>query len=195
MARSLRGAGLVVPTGCQVLRAQIRIRIDQPMKSILPLLVGTALCAGVAHAVTFEYTATLSGAAENPPNAGTGTGVGLFTLDGTTFTYDVSYSGLTAAPSAAHIHGPAGVEANAGVVFGILADGTLTASSGRYFGTAELTPTQVTQLNDGLWYVNIHNANFPGGAVRGQVTVVPEPSTMVLAVLGAGGLLWLRRRS
>ncbi len=165
------------------------------MKSILPLIVGTALCAGVAHAVTFEYTASLSGAAEVPANAGTGTGVGMFTLDGTTFTYDVSYSGLTATPSAAHIHGPAAVGVNAGVVFAILADGTLTAASGRYFGTAELTPTQVTQLNDGLWYVNIHSASFPGGEIRGQVTAVPEPSTVVLAVLGTGGLLWLRRRS
>jgi hypothetical protein len=164
------------------------------MKSILPLLVGTALCAGMAHAVTFEYTASLDGAAEVPPNAGTGTGVGVFTLDGTTFTYDVSYSGLTGTPMAAHVHGPAAVGANAGVVFGIVADGTLTASSGRYFGTANLTPTQIDQLNDGLWYVNIHSAAFPGGEIRGQVTAVPEPSTALLAVLGVGGLLWLRRR-
>jgi hypothetical protein len=161
------------------------------MKNLFALV---CLCVGTAQAVDFQYTATLNGAAENPPNAATGTGVGLFTLDGSLFTYDVSYSGLTGTPTAAHIHGPALPSANAGVVFGINPDGSLTAAAGRYFGTANLTAPQIEALNDGLWYVNIHSASFPGGEIRGQVTVVPEPSTVVLGVLGTGGLLLLRRR-
>ena len=52
-------------------------------------------------------------------------------------------------------------------------------------------------LIDGDWYVNVHTANFGGGEIRGQVNVsrVPEPSTMVLSVLGLLSLLGIRRRT
>jgi hypothetical protein len=32
-----------------------------------------------------------------------------------------------------------------------------------------LTPQQVSQLKAGLFYIDIHTADFPGGEVRGQI--------------------------
>ena len=59
-----------------------------------------------------------------------------------------------------------------------------------------ITAAQVSQLQGGLFYMNVHDGTFPGGEIRGQLTLVPEPSTWALFGLGAGGLLcWTRRRA
>ena len=51
-------------------------------------------------------------------------------------------------------------------------------------------------LESGLFYMNVHDAQFPLGEIRGQLILVPEPSTWALLALSAGGLLWgMRRRT
>jgi hypothetical protein len=66
------------------------------------------------QAVPVVLKVSLSGAAERPnPVVTTGTGSGILTLIGNQLTYDISYSGLSGAATAAHIHGPAGPEADA----------------------------------------------------------------------------------
>ena len=37
-----------------------------------------------------------------------------------------------------------------------------------------ITPVQIGYLTNGLLYMNIHNTNFQGGEIRGQLTNVPS---------------------
>ena len=167
------------------------IKSPQTMNKILCLLLTLA---AAASTYAQSFTATLSGAAERPtPNTSTGTGIGTLTLSGATVTYDLTYSGLSAAPTAAHVHGPANSSAAAGVMFAITANGTL-GTSGRYTGTQAVTASQAADIVNGLTYFNIHTALNAGGEIRGQITAVPEPSTYALIALGGATALGLRRR-
>jgi len=54
-----------------------------------------------------------------------------------------------------------------------------------------------SQELDNLAYINFHTMQNPGGEVRGQINVVPEPATVLLlgsGLLGLGGLAWRRRK-
>jgi hypothetical protein len=119
-----------------------------------------------------------------------------------------SYSGLTTPISAGHIHAPAAPGVNAGVIYDLFGAGIITGTtSGTYSGTVTLinsptiaynvsTAQQISDLNAGLWYLNIHDSTFLGGEIRGQITLVPEPSSLALMGLGVGALvLRLRRRT
>jgi hypothetical protein len=124
------------------------------------------LFAGPASAATVKFSATLAAASEVPPSTSTGSGAATVSLDTTTheITYEVTFSGFASAVTAAHIHGPAEVGKNAGVVVPL---GNDPASPIR--GTAKLTAEQEQQLTAGLYYVNVHSKNNPGGAIRGQL--------------------------
>ena len=166
-------------------------------KRIVILTLTAALWTGVSSAQS-TFQATLTGAQEAPtPNASTATGSGTVVLNAaqTQITVDESWTGLSAPASASHIHGPAAPGVNASVLFPF--SGVPAATSGSIPEQVfAITPSQVIQLENGLFYLNVHDANFPGGEIRGQLTLVPEPSTWALLGLGAGGLLWsLRRRA
>ena len=106
----------------------------------------------------------LSGKNEVPPNATTGSGTARVELEGSVIKWNVTYSGTTGPVTAGHLHGPAAAGANAGVV--VPFTGALTSP---IVGQATLTPAQVDQVKQGLWYVNLHTAANPGGELRGQV--------------------------
>jgi hypothetical protein len=160
-----------------------------------------ALLAVTALAVTnvsaqWTFQASLTGLGENPVNGSPGTGFGTVVLNAaqTQITVDESWSGLTAPATASHIHGPGGVGTNAAVLFPFAGVPAATAGSIPEQSFA-ITPTQVSYLFDGYLYMNVHTSTFPGGEIRGQLLLVPEPSTLALAVLGLGGVaLHLRRR-
>ena len=123
--------------------------------------------AGAAHAATLHFSAVLKGADEVPPHAVPGTGKVTATLDtGTkTFTYKVTYSGLTGPATMAHFHGPAQPGANAPPVVPVPA----SALANPMKGTATLDEAQAADLEAGKWYFNIHTAANPGGEIRGQL--------------------------
>ena len=125
------------------------------------------LLAAPAYAEMLNMTAELSGTAEVPPNDSGGTGTLEATYDTETmmFTWTVTYEGLTGDATAAHFHGPAAAEATAGPVVPI--EGDLASP---IEGSATLTEEQATQLQDGMWYFNVHTAEYPDGEIRGQVT-------------------------
>ena len=79
--------------------------------------VFTVGCLSAASAAMIDFHATLDGKSEVPPNASTGSGDVLATLDTSSkkLTYTMTYMGLSGPATAAHFHGPAAVGANAGV--------------------------------------------------------------------------------
>jgi hypothetical protein len=65
-------------------------------------------------------------------------------------------------------------------------------TSGTFSGSVGgLTPAQVADVIAGNTYINIADTVFPSGEIRGQI--LPEPGS--IAVLGAVGLLAMRRRA
>lgn len=118
------------------------------------------------------FSAHLSGADEVPPNSSTATGFGGVWLspDETTITVTLTYSGLSGDQSGAHIHGPAAPGVPAPVLFTLASSGGPTATLPAL--VFSVTPTQVMDLRNGLWYFNVHSAGFPGGEIRGQISCI-----------------------
>lgn len=141
----------------------------------------TSVGTGAAQVPTQRpLLASLSGAQEVPgPGDSDGTGAAAVTIDTTTgeICVDVRTANIAAA-TAAHIHrGASGV---AGAV-----EVTLTAPvSGTSATCVIAAPTLATEIatTPEAFYVNVHNAEFPSGAVRGQLA----PST---ARVGSSQLL------
>lgn len=129
-------------------------------------IVGFLLAASPAYAEVINMTADLTGTAEVPPNDSAGTGKLEATYDTETmmFTWTVTYEGLTGDATAAHFHGPADPTATAGPVVPI--EGDLASP---IEGSATLTEGQAAELEGGMWYFNLHTAQYPDGELRGQV--------------------------
>jgi len=178
------------------------------MKKALTLLLTLAAVA-VASAQT-QYTISLD-AAQDGGGARTGSGSGTLTLNGNILTFDgagIPWSGLSANSTAAHIHGPSGpFPATGSVRYDLVALGNTVVggTSGTISGSVTLTDpppsggayslaSQLADLNNSLWYINVHSSAFPGGEIRGVIVPVPEPSTLALLGLGAATLVWRLRR-
>jgi hypothetical protein len=182
--------------------ATLSLRISKkPMKTFACIL---SISASLTFAQAQSYIASLNGA-QDGGGARQGSGSVNLTLSGLTLSLSGSYSGLTTPMTAGHIHGPAAPGVNGNVIYDLVGPGVLTGTtSGTYSGSVTITPVvtgytttaqQISDLNAGLWYLNIHDSTFPGGEIRGQITLVPEPSSLALLGLGAGALVYrLRRR-
>ena len=155
---------------------------------------------------------------ENPPVASPATGgeigAGLVYDDVTnTLTMLFEFSDLsggidTSIGSGMHLHlagdpnDPFG--SNGGVAFNLNsgADPNVThnspliangATSGMVDVELVFTEAQEADLLGGLFYVNIHTADFGGGELRGNVVVIPEPASW--SFVGLGVILYgVRRR-
>jgi hypothetical protein len=137
------------------------------MRGLLAITACVAL-ASPAAAEVVRLQAELTARAEVPPNSSPGHGNGEVTLDTTTreLTWRVSFTNLTAPMTAMHFHGPAAPNANAGIVIPISAS---PAQATIVNGAATVTEQQMTDILAGLYYINVHTPNNPGGELRGQV--------------------------
>ena len=133
------------------------------------------------------FTATLTGAQENPPTGSTATGFGTVILNAAQdlITVDLNWVGLVGPATAAHIHCCAPPGVSAGVLFPF--SGVPAATSHLILEqTFVITPLEVFELEAGLMYINIHDATYPGGEIRGQILPVATPESASLALLVFG---------
>ena len=159
---------------------------------------GLLLAMPPANAGIITFTANLSGANEVPPNGSPATGTADLTLDDVADTLLVSltFSGLTAPDTAGHIHccAAAGTNSAVQIPFTGVPGFPVGVTSGTFSHTFDLntditggltTAAFITGLESAQAYVNIHNANFPGGEIRGQIEeVTPEPASAGLLLFG-----------
>jgi CHRD domain-containing protein len=193
------------------------------MKRITVLLgvsvIFALLAAAPSQAAIITFTANLTGGQETPPNGSSASGMATVTLDITAHTLLVSefFSGLTGGvASGAHIHCCAGPGSAAIVAVPFPIPPFPAATSGTFVQGFDLTVPATyngafitanggtaasadaaleAAMASGKTYVNIHDATFPGGEIRGQlVAVTPEPATIGLLLTGFAGLLMSRRR-
>jgi hypothetical protein len=177
-----------------------------------------ALAAAPAHTQVTVFTAALNGASEVPPTGSPATGSATVTLDEAlnTLLVNESFSGLVGGgATGAHIHCCALPGVNGPVAVDFVPNGfPLGATSGFYthlfdlmnaatYGGGFLTTqgsvlnarnTVVAGLLSGRTYANIHNGQFPGGEIRGQLIATPEPATLGLLALGLVGVAAITAR-
>jgi hypothetical protein len=164
-----------------------------------------AVCAtvagGMAHVTLADdnepnalgYQSVMIGLAQVPPVASVGRGLAIYliTEDSATVHYSVEVLDVSSTITAAHIHlGHAGQ--NGDVVAnlcgagsappcapqGVIATGTLNASS--LVGPLAGHPLGdlVVAMTSGGAYTNVHTSNFPNGEIRGQVFLVAATGEM-----------------
>jgi len=113
-------------------------------------------------------TAVLTGAAEVPgPGDADGTGTAIITLNHGhgQICYELSVANIGTA-TAAHIHTGGPTEAGPVLV------GLDTPAEGSSKGCVNVDKAKIKDImtNPSNYYINVHNAEFPNGAVRGQLS-------------------------
>ena len=174
--------------------------------AIATIALALASAASSASAATL-FSGNLTGAQETVPNATSATGFGLAKLsdDMNTLSVRLSWNGLVAPAAAGHIHCCAFPGANAPVAVNLSPEPVITGS---VFNTFDLTniatygggflaanggtaasarAALLSGLTAGSAYFNIHNAPFPAGQIRGQISAaVPEPASWAMMIGGFG---------
>lgn len=145
------------------------------MNLLLPACVATAVSVAIVTPAPAEHvhdggvvlTASLTGAAERPgPGDPDGSGSITITVNPgqKRICYDLTIGGIVT-PTAAHIH--IAPPTDPGPVVIAFPAPPLGSSS----GCVDVTSRQAAQLiaKPSDYYFNVHNADFPGGAIRGQL--------------------------
>jgi hypothetical protein len=106
--------------------------------------------------------------AVNSPNA---LGEGWLSLKSGTAVYLVEYSGLGSDAVQAHLHGPAAIGANASVLFHLFPSPNIPSGTraGVFTGSQVLTPDQISAIQAGKTYFNVHTKTYSAGEIRGQL--------------------------
>jgi CHRD domain len=172
-SKRLRLFGLQEPDETSFITVDGRVFTDEPVPLQLP---GTALLAADLNGQNEVDEAGAPGAGD--PD-GSGTAAVQLTLDPPEVCATITVTGIELPATAAHIHvGAAGV--NGPVVVPLPTPGDDGIAEGCV--TEGLTTELVSQIaaDPAGYYVNVHNATYPAGAVRGQLVedpaaVIPSP--------------------
>ena len=131
----------------------------------------SASTSGTKKTETYSFKASLNVAQERPkPKAPAGAG-GSFTArsveanGSTTFTWKLSFHGLSGKAGAAHVH-----LGKKGVAGGVLISLCGPCKSGQT-GKVKIVGKAEDAMEKGKAYVNVHTAKNAGGEIRGQVVL------------------------
>jgi hypothetical protein len=188
-----------------------------------PLLVTLLLgVASAAQATVTNYSTTMSGPKEMPPNTSPGTGTAAVIIDdvANTMAVHASFSGLVGTTTASHIHCctpealtgtapvatmvptfpgfPLGVVSGTyDMTFDLLSPSTYNpAFVSEHGGTVALAEADLLAgLTAGTAYFNIHTSAYPAGEIRGFLVAapIPEPGNLAMWAVGLAGLVGVRR--
>lgn len=128
------------------------------------LALAALSAAGTRSSTMTGASAKLTAAQEVPKPAGAkGTGQFTGTFKGNKLTWKLTFSGLTGAATAAHIHlGAAGKAGNVAIPLCGPCKSGMT-------GHATFTAALMTKLTKHGLYVNVHTAKNAAGEIRGQL--------------------------
>jgi CHRD domain len=122
-----------------------------------------ALVAEAGGTEKLSLRVTLTGKAEVPKGDPDGRGTATMTLSAGRVCWEIKVSNI-AAPTAAHIH--RGVAGKAGPIVVPLAP----KYRAKGCANAPVPTLSAVLTKPSRFYVNVHNAKYPAGAVRGQLT-------------------------
>ena len=149
--------------------------MNRPVLSVAAVaalaLVGLAGPAAAQEAGS-SFTASLSGGTEVPPGDPDGTGSASMTVRGGQLCFTVSISGVAPVTDGHINRGGPGVAGP--VVVPLLEDEQGLPTEEQFSSEEQCVDVDAALLeeissNPGGFYANFHNAEFPGGAVRGQL--------------------------
>jgi hypothetical protein len=152
----------------------MRLSTRSPFGVVVGSVVGSFVlaCVGSSFAAGTVFPIKATGGQESPAGDPDGEILGTITLDPATNTlsWNLTFTNI-AAPTLMHIH--SGQDGSNGPVFVDMGIVT-TGGPGTLVNTKVITPTQATSIltNPQNFYLNVHNATFPAGALRAQLPVV-----------------------
>ena len=154
-------------------------------------VIGFTISVATADEGTAALHANLTGFEETPPNLTDATGTFSATVQGTSLTYTLTYSGLSAPVTQAHIHfgqagvaggvsiflcgtavspGPAGTPTcpQAGTVSRTVSAADVIGPTGQGVAAGNFAGV-LRFIQAGEAYANVHTTAHPGGEIRGQI--------------------------
>lgn len=136
----------------------------------MAMIVLTVLALTSIAARGLTFTTTLTGAAERPNPGdpdGTGTATIMLFPGKSMICWEIEVSGITLPASAAHIH-----EAPVGEPGPVVVPLSAPDESGFASGCTSVDRQEILDIlqDPEEYYVNVHNSDYPAGALRGQLS-------------------------